>query len=302
MAFTRIKTISSQTLSAALLTASLCAPAETNADSVDIQWLGGPTMLIEFGPIRLLTDPMLGEGHQAYKMGDPNEMFDLSIGPNIKDHARLVALPEWDAEDLDLVLISHSHEDHFDQTARATLSRQLKMLAPAVDTPLLNELGFTQHVQMPWNKTWRYNEGDYAVSITAMPTAHSTDADIQALLGHGNGYWITFSHQSWSKNLYWAGDTFITAPLVEQLKRQGDMDIFIPHLGGVGTTGPLGKISMDASDSIAAIQQLVPEHTLPIHHTTYGLYLEPISKLLAEAEKHHIQVDLPATGSWLSYR
>ncbi|MGC9403289.1 hypothetical protein [Vibrio genomosp. F10] len=41
---------------------------------------------------------------------------------------------------------------------------------------------------------------------------------------------------------------------------------------------------------------------MPIHHSTYALYLEPISVLVDKAQVHDVAVDAIAEGSWISYR
>ena len=64
------------TVSLSLLLTSSVTMAQETQPKLSLQWLGGPTVLIKFGPLQLLTDPMLGEGEKAYQMGDPNQMFD----------------------------------------------------------------------------------------------------------------------------------------------------------------------------------------------------------------------------------
>ncbi len=280
---------------------SLCLAPHSYASAVNIQWLGGPTMLIKFGSISLLTDPMLGEGEAAYRMGDPNEAFDLAKGPRVKDHKRLTALPALKLAQLDAVVISHSHEDHFDQAARTLLSGKRPVIVPPADNSLVKGLGFTAPQPLAWGQQWRYQEGEYQVVITALPAYHSASAQVAPLLGEGNGYWFEFIQGDARTSLYWMGDTFLTEPLKEWLAARPAPDILVPHVGRVGTTGPLGQISMGAAEVIEAIQFVQPAYTLPIHHSTYELYLEPISTLLTSAEVSGVSVDLPAVGSWMHY-
>lgn len=272
------------------------------AERVDIQWLGGPTMLIEFGPIQVLTDPMLGEGEKAYRMADPNEPFDLKTGPRVKDHKRLTPLPELTISNIDVVAISHSHEDHFDQVARTKLPRSVHSIVPTTDEDLMNKLGFTQVQLLEWGKQWKYQEGDYQLTLTATPAFHTENAHMKELLGHGNGYLFEFKHGNWKKTLYWMGDTFLTQELKHWLADYSQPDILVPHLGRVGTTGPLGQISMGASDVVESIHYLKPAYTLPIHHSTYELYLEPISELVKQTEQKKLPIDVIAVGSWITYR
>ncbi len=286
-------------------------PATTEAGVVSlppqlsITWLGGPTMLLEFNGFRLLTDPMLGSGQHAFIMGDPNEPFDLKHGPNIKEHARLTALPETDLSQLDLLLLSHAHEDHFDQQAQSQLDKGLPLLVPEHDLGALQAKGFTAAQSLAWQQSLEYQAGAGHIRITAVAAHHSADPAIDTLLGAGNGYWLEFSQGSWSKRLYWTGDTMPVGAVLTQVQTLADsrgmLDILVPHLGRVGTPGPLGQISMGASDVVDMARALQPEHLLPIHHSSYALYLEPISVLAEASAGEDYQLDLPQEGVTLHY-
>ncbi|OOE38493.1 hypothetical protein BZG06_16235 [Salinivibrio kushneri] len=273
-----------------------------NAEQVDIQWLGGPTMLIKFGPIQILTDPMLGEGEKAFRMADPNEVFDLKTGPRVKDHKRLTPLPALDTSEVDVIAISHSHEDHFDQVARQNLPKDITSVIPSSDLNLLQSLGFKNIKALTWPEKWQYQEGIYQITITAIPAFHTENHELTAILGDGNGYLFEFRHDDWQKVLYWMGDTFLTPALQDKVQAYGQIDILVPHLGRVGTSGPLGQISMGAKEVIDAVNILAPTHVLPIHHSTYELYLEPVSELVKQAERSKVALDVLAAGGTISYR
>jgi len=279
-----------------LLAISSVTAAQKNQPTLSLQWLGGPTVLMKFGPIQLLTDPMLGEGEKAYQMGDPNQMFDLAKGPNVIDHKRLTALPDFNISDIDLSILSHTHEDHFDQTAQKQLDRQLRFIVPTGATEQLAAQGFRNIRELDWGQHWRLSKNGYDIEITALPASHSTDKNINSLLGHGNGYWFVFSHGSWRKSLYWTGDSFVTNELLESLKAYPTPDIMLPHLGRVGTTGPLGQISMGAEEVLDLIAVIKPKLTIPIHHSTYQLYLEPIQVLLDKQSTVTEKIQLLSSG------
>ena len=76
-------------------------------------WVGNATVIIEFNGIRLMTDPNflhkgdhvhLGPGVTATRQTDP--AVDIEELPNV-----------------DVVLLSHYHADHFDQLVEAELNR-----------------------------------------------------------------------------------------------------------------------------------------------------------------------------------
>jgi len=272
------------------------------SQQLDIRWLGGPSLLIEFGTIQLLTDPMLGQGEKAFKMADPNENFDFSKGPTIKNHARIGALPEFNRGNIDAVIISHTHEDHFDQVAQKELSKTLPFIIPDSDAKLMEGLDFSNNIPLTWGESWDISEGDYHIKLTAIPAYHTENHELEEMIGHGNGYWLEFTHQDWKRSVYWMGDSFLTPELQSVLNTYDSPDIFIPHAGRVGTTGPLGELSLGADDIIDTINFLKAKRTLPTHHSTYALYLEPISVLVDKAQVHDVAVDVIAEGSWISYR
>lgn len=284
------------TVSLSLLVTSSVTVAQETQSKLSLQWLGGPTVLIKFGPLQLLTDPMLGEGEQAYQMGDPNKMFDLAKGPDVVDHKRLTALPYLNITDIDLSILSHTHEDHFDQSAQKLLDSQLPFIVPTGATEQLAAQGFSNIRELDWGQQWQLSENGYSIEITALPASHSTDKDINALLGRGNGYWFTFSHASWQKSLYWTGDSFATPELLDSLKAFPAPDIMLPHLGRVGTSGPLGQISMGAEEVLDLMAVIKPELTIPIHHSTYQLYLEPIQVLMAAQSTVAEKLQLLSSG------
>lgn len=248
--------------------------------SVNIRWIGGPTMEIKFNGMTILTDPMLGEGKQAFLMGDPNEQFDLTKGPNVKHHARVNSLPHLDLREVDLVLLSHAHEDHFDQTAQNKLDKSLLITLPKEDEAKVKAHGFNNLKPMDYGNSMSFNAGKGKITITAIPADHSTNSALSPLLGNGLGYLIRFSLADWHKSIYWTGDSMPTTRVIEAVNSHGLVDLLVPNMGAVGTTGPLGQISMGADDVLLLAERLSIKNILPIHHSTYELYLEPIDMLI----------------------
>ncbi|WP_422021166.1 MBL fold metallo-hydrolase [Roseibium sp.] len=299
-----LKTAGTASLAAPLAlagTTSASTAGNISQGGLTITWLGSATMLLTCGDLTLLTDPCFGEGDKAFKMGDPNEMFDLAKGPNIKFHRRLTPFQGIDLNSVDHGLVSHMHEDHFDQKAEARLAKDTPMIAPTHDFETLTQKGFSNLLSLDWGEKKTITKGDVTVEITAIRADHSENPEIAAILGEGNGYWLTFSRGDWSYSVYWGGDTFGTQPVVAALKPFGSPDLFIPHLGGVGTTGPLGKISMDADDTVAFAAVLKPKKILPLHHSTYELYLEPIHHLAEALDGAPYGLDLISEGTPATY-
>ena len=78
--------------------------------SIDVTFLGHATTLIEIGGLRVLTDPFLRPG----------------LGP-LQRHG---PLPDPASLDVDVVLISHGHPDHFDRRSIAALPGRPTIVVP----------------------------------------------------------------------------------------------------------------------------------------------------------------------------
>ncbi|WP_085906084.1 MBL fold metallo-hydrolase [Kiloniella majae] len=265
-----------------------------------VSWLGSAMLLIQFNGFNILTDPCLGGGENAFIMGNPNEMFDLSKGPNIIQHKRISPAPKLGETAIHQIILSHGHEDHFDQKAQEDLDKSIPFILPPHDLERIKNAGFRQPETLDWGAHKTIQLQNSSIKITAMPAYHSENPEIAKILGKGNGYYFEFSQGNWQRNIYWAGDTFGTTKVIEALKAFKKPDLMIPHMGGVGTTGPLGKISMEAEDLIPFVEKIEPKKVLPIHHSTYELYLEKISQLALKNDEQLFDLDLLSEGSVLS--
>ena len=79
--------------------------------AVNIRFVGHATVLLEVGGIRILTDPFLRRG----------------LGP-LERHG---PLPDPDAlADVDVILISHAHPDHFDRASLAMIHSRAMVVVP----------------------------------------------------------------------------------------------------------------------------------------------------------------------------
>jgi len=277
-------------------------PKYENEPKLKITWLGGPSMLINFDGFKILTDPMLGTGKQAFIMGNPNEMFDLKKGPNITTFSSQINKINLNTKEVDLVLLSHAHEDHFDQKAQKELSLSLPILLPAFDEVKVKKMGFENVTVLKPSELRTYETGTASITITAVPAHHSKNEKIDSILGAGNGYWIAFKKGNWEKTLYWTGDSFLTKEIIHSMNTLGDLDILVPHLGNVGVNGALGQLSMNAKDVLEYSLFSKAKHVLPIHHSTYDLYLEPISAFEKISVNKNYKLDILKEGESIVYK
>jgi len=133
-----------------------------------LTFIGNATTLIRFGELTLLTDPnFLHRGQRAY-LG-----YGLTSKRLTDPAVSISELPELDA-----VVLSHLHGDHWDRVAHRGLDHDLPVITTPHASRRLQWRGFPRATGL---RTWTAHtitSGLTSVRITALPGRHSR-------VGHG---------------------------------------------------------------------------------------------------------------------
>jgi L-ascorbate metabolism protein UlaG (beta-lactamase superfamily) len=242
-------------------------------DDVTLTFGGNATTLLRLGPFTVLTDPnFLHRGQRAH----------LGYGLRSKrltDPALVPALlPELDA-----ILLSHMHGDHWDRIATRALPKE----TPVVTTPeaahCLDRRGFTATADLrPW-ETHQISRGDDVLRVTSVPGVHGPGfldkllpqvmGSVLELVRGGEVTWRGFI----------SGDTLYRPFLGEVLQRCGPLDVLIPHLGGTRVAGVL--LTMDGRQGADLVELLEPPVTVPVHFDDYSVFTSPLGDFVAEVAR-----------------
>jgi L-ascorbate metabolism protein UlaG (beta-lactamase superfamily) len=243
-------------------------------DKKTLQWIGGPTMVLHLGSFKILTDPMLSPKSDT--------AFIIAIHPTTGQKnapiRRLIAPAEFDKNNIDLLLISHPHADHVDKEAREQLSKSLHVIGPMVNKDLITGWGFTDFTGLNWTDTTVMKKGDETLTIIAVEAHHAANDPLKTLLGKGNGYIIEYRHGKYLYRMYWTGDT-VWFDGMNDFTKFSTIDLMVPDMGSVGSDGKIGRRGLNASDCLHIARVLNPKNIIPVHHTTFSMYVEPISVL-----------------------
>jgi N-acyl-phosphatidylethanolamine-hydrolysing phospholipase D len=246
-----------------------------------IQWIGGPTAFLERGGLRVITDPMLGpRGPNAFSL--PKHP---SSGKPDASVARYMALPPYSLAGLDAILISHTHNDHVDARAKEILPKNVPLVVAAAGADAMRAAGFQDVRPLDWGESVTLAKGQTQLRVVAFPAHHSHDPEVERAVGKGNGYILEWRDPQGSYRVYWTGDAVISDETRDFVKHYGRVDLLLPHMGGVGGDGEHGLRTMNAEEALELTRRVDPKLVMPIHHTTFDHYREPIEALEQQASE-----------------
>jgi L-ascorbate metabolism protein UlaG (beta-lactamase superfamily) len=236
--------------------------ADTGKPAMDVQvtHIGGPTVLIEVGGWRLLTDPTFDPPGRSYRFGWGTGSQKLT-GP---------AVAASELGPIDAVLLSHDHhDDNLDPAGRELL--------PAAETvvttvPGARRLGNDARGLEPWSQTRLEAPGRPAIEITATPCRHGPPLS-RPIVGDVIGFALRWEGQKHGA-LWISGDT-VLYPGVREVADRLDVGTALLHLGGVRfpITGPL-RYTMTAREAVELCELIQPRTIIPIHYEGWKHFRE----------------------------
>jgi L-ascorbate metabolism protein UlaG (beta-lactamase superfamily) len=235
-----------------------------------LTFIGTATTLLRLGSFTLLTDPnflhrgqraYLGKGLWSRRLTDPA----LSIEE----------LPELDA-----VVLSHLHGDHFDRVARRDLARSQPVLTTPAAARRLGSWGFEARGLVTWESE-TLTRGNETLTVTSLPAIHARGL-MGALLPPVMGSMLEHrSDGELTRRVYVSGDTLTGEHISEIAKRYTHIDTAVVHLGG--TRVLLHTVTMDAGQGVDFLRRVRPATAIPVHYDDYGVFRSPLSAFEQEA-------------------
>ena len=227
-----------------------------DASMGSIFFVGNATVILRYAGFTILTDPnFLHKGDHVH-LG-----YGLRSTRTTNPALELADLPP-----IDLVVLSHLHEDHFDRVVVRELNKAIPIITTSHGAAGLTRKGFTAHGLATW-ETCVCTKGDTQLRITAIPGRHGP-AIVGRLLPPVMGSMLEFQQDDETTlRLYISGDTLVYDALREIPTRYPNVDLALLHLGGARVLGLL--VTMDAKHGVEMIKLIDPATAIPIHYNDY---------------------------------
>jgi len=258
------------------LPAASANAAESPADqsSGSVQFIGTATVLIRYQGLTILTDPNFLHKGEKVHLG-----YGLTSTRLTNPAIDLDKLPP-----IDLVVLSHMHEDHFDRFVQTHLDKNIPIVTTQEAAQALKKLGFTRGYGLSKWDAVEVEKGEARLRITAVPGRHGKDG-MQALLPTVMGSILDFGPHvgTPSYRMYISGDTLIYDDLNNIPQRFPGVDLALLHLGGTRILG-MFKVTMDGKDGVRLMQIIQPRHSIPIHYDDYDVFKSPLADFAREVK------------------
>lgn len=250
-------------------------------DRGSLRFVGTATTVIRYGGFAILTDPNFLHAGEKIHLG-----YGLTSKRLTNPALEIGQLPA-----IDLCVLSHMHEDHWDRVASAGLPKTLPVVTTRGASKALRKQGFrATHPLQAWDKI-DFVKDRARLVITAMPATHGPML-VASMLPAVIGSLLEFRDGvgELRYRIYISRDTLLHDALREIPRRYPNIDLALIHLGGTRIFGVL--LTMDAKQGVAAINVIQPRRVIPIHYNDYPVFKSPLRDFKDMVKKAGLDVPI----------
>lgn len=181
-----------------------------------IQLVRNATLVIDYAGKKILVDPMLS----------PKGAIDSWAGIQKNPTVELTMPVEDIVKDVDLVIVTHTHEDHFDKPANSTLNKSVEIIMQPADKDFFKKEGFLNATVVEDQKVWN------GITIHRVEGKHGSGKVLE-MMGKTSGFVLQAKNQP---TIYIVGDTIWNEDIKNDIKKFKP-DYIIVNSGGARIKG-----------------------------------------------------------------
>lgn len=227
------------------------------SDEIQTRYIGGPTLLLEAGGWRLLTDPTFDGPGTDYQT--PLYTLHKSGRPRVDREA---------LGRIDVVLLSHDHHfDNLDHTGRALLGQVDRVLTTPAGA---GRIGPWASGLEPWQKIALPERAGKVLEITGTPCRHGPAGSDR---GPVTGFLLQYQGAQ-DGAVYISGDT-VWYEGVEEVARRYRPGLVVLFMGAarVKEVGP-DHLTMTAEEGVTAARHFPGARVMPLHFEDWAHFTE----------------------------
>ena len=237
-----------------------------------ITYIGGPTAIIEYGGLTIVTDPTFDPPGSYVE--PKSTTLVKTVGP---------AIERGDLPSVDLILLSHhAHRDNLDYEGLELIATGIPTLSTMQAASDL--FGGSVSGLDPWED---FTLG--AVTVTAVPALHGPPGS-EPLTGTVTGFVLEADGEP---RVYVSGDN-ASLPLVRQIAEHfGAIDIAVLFAGAARVPGIDGALTLTSADASAAARIIGANTVVGLHTEHWEHFSESREQLEAAFDGSGLLVDTP---------
>jgi N-acyl-phosphatidylethanolamine-hydrolysing phospholipase D len=231
-------------------------------------WIGHSTVYLQMGGLNVITDPVFSE-----------RAFPVQwVGPR---RVMVPALPLDALPPIDVVLLSHSHYDHFDKPATKWLARHhpgATWVVPLGLRPYVTGFGVRSAIEVDW---WESIDVR-GMRVTATPARHFS---ARRLGDRNTTLWCGYALSHGERRAYFAGDTAYHPEFSAIGQHAGPFDLVMMPIGAYDPRWFMHVVHVDPEEALQGFVDVLagsPAARTPlmlgIHWGTFRLTSEPMDE------------------------
>lgn len=242
-------------------------------DTIQVTYVNHSTFLIQTPTMNILTDPIWSERCSPVQFAGPRRM-------------RPPGLRFEDLPDIDLVLLSHNHYDHFDVN---TLKKIEKAWSPAYFAPLgvdklLQKIGCSNVQAFDW--------GDKAsvknIEVKCTPANHFS---ARGMFDRNKTLWCGYLLYIENFKLYFVGDTGYGDQFKKIGEQEGEIDLALIPIGAYMPEWFMSPIHISPPEAVQVHKDIRAKNSIAKHFGTF-----PLADDNPERSTHYLNQSLEKEG------
>jgi L-ascorbate metabolism protein UlaG (beta-lactamase superfamily) len=243
-----------------------------------LQLVRHATLLLDYAGMKILVDPMLS---------DAGAMAAIQNSPQPRPNP-LVALlfpVEQVLDGVQLVLVTHTHRDHWDDAAIQLVPKDLPLLCQPEDMKKMEAVHFVNASPVDHMKHWSH------ICITRTPAQHGS-GEIARAMAPSSGYMLSSEGEP---TLYITGDTIWYDQVAETIKEHNPQVIVVNAGAAQFLHGD--PITMTAGDVVRVCRAATHAQVVAVHMEAINHCLLTREELARQAHGTGDQLIIPEDGA-----